>query len=280
MSTDYLQLRYNEVSFKAAHNSYQRDETLVEQLAWHPSNPAVGGCRGVELDVSQSSNGQEWSVGHDAGYRTTFRQLSQFLAELRAWGRNNPGHDVITVYLDLKQVKTAASFPDQLDGYIRGFMADCGTVPVFSPAELWGATNTLPQAARYYGWPTLGELRDRFIFVLTGVESAKQVYASTSPHARLCFCDRDRNQNWQPVSADRVFFNYHLFWDQRNSWCPIFQAAAPRRDAIIRGYELNGQDLWNRALSCGCHALATNRIKGTSWAKVGSDPFARLKPLG
>src|SRR5215471_3022247 len=101
MSTNYLSLRYNDVSMKGAHNSYQRDETLIEQIKWNASNPAEAGCRAVELDISQSDNGLEWSVGHDSSYHTDYRQLSQFLAELRAWGVNTPGHDPITVHLDL-----------------------------------------------------------------------------------------------------------------------------------------------------------------------------------
>jgi hypothetical protein len=57
MGTNYLSLRYNDVSMKGAHNSYQRDETLIEQIKWNASNPADTGCRAVELDISQSDNG-------------------------------------------------------------------------------------------------------------------------------------------------------------------------------------------------------------------------------
>ncbi|MFL5381082.1 MAG: Ca2+-dependent phosphoinositide-specific phospholipase C [Longimicrobiaceae bacterium] len=278
MSGKYQDLRYNEVSFKAAHNSYQRDETLVEQIAWHPNDPSDAGCRAVELDISQSDNGLEWSVGHDAGYETNYRQLSQFLAELRAWGMNHPGHDVITVYLDLKHVATD-SFPDQLDQYIRDYLSDCRQTPVYTPGELMRDAPSVPDGAQKYGWPTLGELCDRFIICVTGNAGDKATYAATDPKNRLCFADKDQDADEAPSSDDRVFFNYHLYSDDKNEWCPVFKDAAGRRDAIIRGYVLNGEELWSNALDCGCHALATDKIKHYGWAKVGTEPFVRLKPL-
>ncbi|HEV7589530.1 MAG TPA: Ca2+-dependent phosphoinositide-specific phospholipase C [Longimicrobium sp.] len=280
--SDYLQLRYDEVSFKAAHNSYQRDETLVEQITWHPNDPSDAGCRGIELDISQSGDGLEWSVGHDPEYKADDPQLAQYLADLSAWAIEHPGHDVITVYLDLKHV-TTASFPNDLDRYLRDYLSYGGQTPVYTPGELMRNAPTVPAGAQRYGWPTLGELRDRFIICLTGNSADKATYASTDPRARLCFADQDQNADQAPSSTDRVFFNYHLFSDDKETWCAVFTNAArdaeSRRGAIIRGYVLNGEGLWNNALSCGCHALATDKVKNYGWAKVGGEPFVRLKPL-
>ncbi len=64
----YDQLRYSEVSMKGAHNSYQRDETIIEQLHWNPAKPYQAGCRALELDIAQSSTGNQWSVGHKSSY--------------------------------------------------------------------------------------------------------------------------------------------------------------------------------------------------------------------
>jgi hypothetical protein len=274
----YDQLRYSEVSMKGAHNSYQRDETIIEQLQWNPARPYEAGCRALELDISQSSTGNQWSVGHKSSYDPHYRQLSQFLSELRAYSRANPGHDPVTLYLDLKHV-AGSGFPDQLDQYIRAHL-DVGTgTTVYTPGELMGSAASLPEGARRNGWPTLGALRNRFLIVLTGDGDAKALYARTSPRARLCFADKDMGADKKPESTDRVFFNYHLYSSDKGKWCPVFRAAAGRPDAVIRGYVLNGEGLWNDALACGCHVLATDKIKGHSWAKVGNEPFVRLKPL-
>lgn len=271
--SDPYSLPYSNVSMKAAHNSYQRDETLIEQITWHPTKPSDAGCRCIELDVSQSKTGNQWSVGHLGGYKSNDRQLSQFLAELRAWDRANLGHDVITLYLDLKSVQSA--FPDQLDQYIRQYLDS----PMYSPGELMRDAPTLSAGALKYGWPTLSALRGRFIVVLTGDKDAKEKYSDTDPHRRLCFADKDRKADEAPDSQTRVFFNYHLYSSDKDKWSKVFRASAGKPNAVIRGYVLNGDDLWNNALKAGCHILATDKVSGHSWAKVGELPFTELKPL-
>lgn len=53
----YGTLPYHESCFKASHNSYERDEDLHEQLRWNASQPAQGGCRGLELGLSLREEG-------------------------------------------------------------------------------------------------------------------------------------------------------------------------------------------------------------------------------
>lgn len=184
----YGNLRYNEVSLKAAHNSYQRDEILVDQLAWSSAQPFQAGCRALELDISQSCSGNAWSVGHDPGYERNFRQLSQFLNELSVWSRNNRMHDVITIHLDLKQVEV--DFMQKLDNYIRDHLHIGVVTTVYRPGELMGQELTLPAGAEN-GWPTLDQLRGKFIFCVTGNGNAKDWYARSDPRNRLCFADKD-----------------------------------------------------------------------------------------
>jgi hypothetical protein len=278
MNQDYLQLPYNEVSFKAAHNSEERDESIIEQIEFHPEDPSNAGCRALELDMAQSNDGLQWSVSHSSTYDPSYPQLSQYLRQLREYGEQNPGHDPIAMYLDLKRV-TTEQFPAQLDQYIRDYLGGDAGTPIYPPRLLMRDAQTLAEGARRYGWPTVGELRGLFIFCLTGSRDAKARYAVTDPADRLCFADKDEDPSADPSSDDRVFFNYHLYSSDFDKWCPVFMRAAPRRDAIIRAFVLNGETLWNNALTCGCHVLATDKIKGHSWAKVGDAPFVKLKPL-
>jgi hypothetical protein len=88
--------------------------------------------------------------------------------------------------------------------------------------------------------------------------------------------DTDTND---PESDFCVFFNYNLFFKNRNRWKAVFQRLAGSRKAIVRGYVLNGESLWNVALESGCHILATDKISNHPWAKVGDSPFVRSKPL-
>lgn len=276
----YGSLRYNEVSQKAAHNSYQRDEILIDQIASSAAEPHQGGCRALELDISQSRLGNAWSVGHDAGYERNYRQLSQFLNELSVWSRNNRMHDVITVHLDLKHVE--AGFVLKLDNYIRDHLHVGVVTTVYQPRELMGREGSLPAGAEKNGWPTLEQLRGKFLFCVTGNAQAKDQYARTDPKSRLCFADKDVNDSDKndPRSDVCVFFNYNLFSNNIGKWGQVFRRLAGSKKAIIRGYVLNGEGLWKAALENGCHLLATDKIRNHKWAAVGHSPFVKLKPLG
>lgn len=272
---DVYSLPYNQVSMKGSHNSYQRDEPFIEQILFDSKKPYNSGCQAVELDIAQSDREgeNEWSVGHAVVYVKAYRQLSLFLGELKKYHTDTPRHDVVTLYLDIKGAQD--DFIQKLDAYILRFLDS----PMYTPGELMGKESNLSMGAKKNGWPTLTQLKGKFIVVLTGEEEYKSRYAKTEPKKRLCFADKDFDADQKPVSQTRVFFNYHLYSSEKNKWCPVFREAAGRANAIIRGYELDGKQLWNDALDCGCHILATNQIRGSEWARVGSQPFTQLKPL-
>lgn len=272
--SDVYGLRYNEVSFKASHNSYDRDETLVEQLSWSVEEPWNGGCRGLELDINQSDDGNYWSVGHVGGYDDKERQLSQFLSELKVWAEADPEHDVVTLYLDLKEVEDG--FEDDIDQYINQYLAR----PIYRPADLMREASSVPQGALDYGWPTLNELRGKFIIVLSGDSDAKTKYADDDPRVRLCFADKDRDQDEEPESNTRVFFNYDVSERDDDEWGPVFEGQATNPASVCRGYVINEEDFWDDVLGAGCNILATDRVRDNDWAKVSSiAPFVQLKPL-
>lgn len=263
--------RYNEVSSKASHNSYQRDEAFTDQLTWHADKTYNGGCSTLELDISQSGDGQNWSVGHAAGYRSDFRQLSLFLGELDSWSSANPDHDVITLYLDLKQTRSN-NFPQQLDRYIRAH----SRFRIYSPNLLMGNAASLSEGALLGGWPTLGELRRQFMICVTGNENDKARYASTEPGDRLCFADKDVAPDGRPESSNRVFFNIHIFHRDREKWMRSFAESANRANVITRAYVADSEDNWKDCLSSGCNLIATDRISNHSWATVGNQRYARI----
>jgi hypothetical protein len=272
--SDVYTLPYNQVSFKASHNSYDRDETLVQQLAWDPNQPWQGGCRGLELDINQSEDGNYWSVGHVGGYSSKERQLSQFLNELRVWSQDGPDHDVVTLYLDLKEVHEG--FADDLDQYVSQYLGR----PIYRPGELMGAQSSVPNGARAYGWPTLNQLRGKFIVVLSGDSDAKAAYSNEDPRERLCFADKDRDADESPESNTRVFFNYHLYESDHDEWGPVFRAQATNPASICRGYVINEGDFWDNALAAGCNIPSTDKVRNHDWAMVSrSAPFTQLKPL-
>lgn len=267
-------LKYNEISTKASHNSYQRDETIIEQITWNNEHNYNCGCGSIELDISQSDDGLQWSVGHKGSYDKDYRQLSQFLSDLRVWSNDHSDHDVITLYLDLKHTATD-NFPDQLDDYIKSRLGE----KIYVPAQLMGASNNLSQGAIINGWPTASDLQGKFIICLTGDGSKKALYAKTSPKTRLCFADKDTSKNEMPVDDNRVFFNFHIYHKDNKDWMEVFNACADKPNVIIRAYVANSDDNWSDCLKSGCNLIATDKISNHKWAKVGSERFVKLKPL-
>jgi hypothetical protein len=271
LQPDMDSVLYNQVSMKASHNSYQRNETITQQITWDSVRHYDCGCGGIELDISQSDEGNDWSVGHKASYDKHYRQLSQFLSDLQVWSNQNAGHDVITLYLDLKHVpdKNLTTFPADLDSYIRERLT-----PIYSPAAIIGEEDNLKAGALENGWASLGDLKGKFIICVTGSGDLKAAYAANQPKERLCFADKDIDADGTPDDNERIFFNFHIFHSDRDKWMKTFRDNSGKPNVIIRAYEANSADNWGDCLSSGCNLIATNEISNHDWAKVGSQRFA------
>jgi hypothetical protein len=263
------------VKFKASHNSFERDERPVtEQLVWSSSQPHQAGCRGLELDLRESPNLWSWSVHHDEYQGRADAQLVEYLRHLRTWSRFEARHDVITISLDLKaQARNRRQFPRWLDATIEEFL---GRDRLFTPAELMGSASSLVAGAMASGWPTLEDLRGRFILVLSGDEPTKASYAGSGRN-RLCFADQrlgDGDARPSLTEGDRVFFNLNATedWD----WHGALRWFARQRGFITRAYVANSVDLWSRLLAADANILSTDKVRNHPWARVGDRPFVDL----
>ena len=289
-------LGYDQLAFKAAHNSYQRDESVAEQLVWHDDRRYDCGCRGVELDFTRHSDGSGgknatyFQVTHEQGGEGT--NLSVYLAELLAWHSDNAGHDPVLVGLDIKSKEGKKElFPDEMDTYLRTWF-DASLI--YTPGALIarkppGAASDAPKIAepldlvetvQNNGWPYLSELKGRFLFCLSGYEPWKSYYAQTAPNDRLCFADFDVSDEakWTDVdSGTRVVANLHLYSDHYGKWKKLVPDLRAQR-FLVRGWVLNGSDLWKKAQKVGVNVLATDKVSDHEWAVVGNAPLVPSAP--
>ncbi|HET7486926.1 MAG TPA: Ca2+-dependent phosphoinositide-specific phospholipase C [Acidimicrobiales bacterium] len=263
---------YNDVSMKASHNTFAIPWPLTTLRPGGWSFPVYDlRCRAIELDVAQYAgplpgHAMQWSVQHDEDYKLYNRQLSQFLAELRGWSAGTPGHDVVTVLICLKGIADHAGFPQQLDDYVGSFLCGSDRSRLYTPGDLLerGGGGDLRTAVRSGGWPSLDELRDRFLIVLTGAEAELATYAR-SPADRLGFACVDCGDDTRPPAdyidgrPNQLFLNYHLFGDHRASW--VRNLAAVRNDPSIvtRGYRVSDA-WWGDAVAAGVNMLATDNV--------------------
>jgi len=291
--TDYRDLRFNETCWKATHNSYAKPVDLATQLAHDPAHPHQYGARGLELDLYHDKLMLEFWVCHwPPGMEKDERPLSHWLGQLLAWsGAGN--HDPVTVTLDIKKMRGGSDgWAGVLDRYLlRHFDGD----RIFQPSAFAGAGHTsLVKAVHEQGWPTIGEMRGKFLFVLSGADTRKQQYVR-QPFGRVCFADRSLNlalKNPSTTSGNRIFLNCNLAelsqFDEESDELGWDLGILDRRfDNIVnntayvtRGYGLNNSRSWTRAGKLGVNARATDELTDKEWSTVGAAPYAERKFTG
>jgi len=271
--TSYGQIKYNQVRARGSHNSYQRDEDLMDQLiSWR--------LRHVELDLHNTLDGigsedGNWYVYHNIQSETKLKRFSDGLALLAGFQRQVPRHEVITVALDIKdgfdQRENQDHSPGKLDAIIQRFIP---REKIFTPQDLLrDVNNPTKLQAGANRWPHLQNLRGKFIFILTtgglapGSELTPYVSGGVSvAKNRLCFVAPEIDNVDQIESdqnANAVFFNMTV----GNS--PALGPTVLQKGFISRGYGGNSQVEFDSAKA------AKNHLIGTDNVNTDVDPWSR-----
>jgi hypothetical protein len=279
----YENLCYDQLAFKASHNSYERDESLLEQLQWNEVDRYNGGCRGLELDITRHSDStggtsaSYFQVTHDQGGNGPY--LSTYLKDLLAYHDSDLEHDPILVSLDIKSKEgSVTAFSDEIDNYLTAFF---DKFLICTPGQMMPDESLdLVANLKKTGWPLLSDLRGKFLFCLSGTEAWKSNYAVTDPRERLCFADFgvDDDDTETPVtSGPRAVANLHLSSDDYSKWKKLVPSLRAQR-FLVRAYVLNSNSLWDKAQTAGVNVLSTDKVSDYDWAMVGTEPFAPSAP--
>jgi hypothetical protein len=272
-------MQYNQASYKQSHNSYERNEDSHETLAFHSKNLGEAGCRGLEYDIwrhSDESNGR--SLGYFTVAHSTPGDIpyANYLGYLLSWHLADPTHDVVFVSVDIKSKEgSKEKFPDEIDNYMKEWFS---VGLLYKPKDLSPDSDDFVAHVKANGWPDVEALRGKFIFCLSGNEDWKSYYAKTSPRARLCFADigfDDSKQVTLPTGGQRVIYSSNLYNAEYDTWKKSI-ATLRQANLIVRGYVLNGEDIWTHAKLAKLNIFATDKITGSTWAHVGDRPFVQL----
>ncbi len=274
----YDDLRYNEVRQKSAHNAFQQQEGIYDQIVYWR-------IRSLELDLHRSKLGHgslkgDWFVYHGAhNPNTTVHRLSDFLRLARGIQHAVPRHEVITVFLDVRQpfhtTASASQSGPALDRLLVGALGEEGIV---RPRELLGDAASLREAVTTAGWPKLSTLRGRFLFVLTGGAEKLRTYpGGRSPEECVVFLSARAEKKSDIPGDDEsiVFFNMS---DKRVKLARAVHA----RGFVGRGYYINDKARWDVAVQHDCHHLATDDINAREdpWSQTQRPrtgfPFQKL----
>jgi hypothetical protein len=124
---------------------------------------------------------------HDIDYRTTCTTLKACLITILTWSRSNPRHVPIMVMIEAKD--SALADPDGV-GFVRPLPIDVAELRaldaeirsvfdddhVITPDRVRGSHQTLAEAIRTNGWPTLRAARGKVLFALDNTDTHRDAY--------------------------------------------------------------------------------------------------------
>jgi len=281
--------------------------------------------RSIELDLHigkgvESPDGErgDWfdyhtlgllGLGEDTGARC--ERLSDCLTLLRGYHLANPEHEVITVWLDLKDGWDAASGhgPADLDRALERGLDPAWLLRPSALLERCRGASGLQDAVTDLADPSRGlradgcrwpavrgpasEARGKLLFVLTGDREELRRYVASRGPGDL----RGVRRGGRPLAAfvapevstaaevralvgegePYVFFNLNG-GDELESWSSA-AAEVKRHGLVSRAFGLDDPDKWQRALALVNH-LATDAL-GSEWARAHSSrgyPFRCQEP--
>ena len=187
-------LRLNQIQVLGTHNSYhvapspgptltpERDITQAP-LRVQLERQSV---RQIELDVHATAGGP-LAVFHLRGDEgTTCATFVACLREVRAWSASHAGHVPLFVLVEPKH---------EIGALVDGLAVDAEIRSVFRPDQLLtpddvqGQWPSLRQAVQEGGWPVLGSVRDKVVFVYNDEVLTRSAYTvgETSLQGRTMF---------------------------------------------------------------------------------------------
>lgn len=252
------ELRYDELRQKSSHNSYQRNEALIDQLVYHR-------VRSLELDLHVGKTGQstvpgDWFIYHtdivDDG--TSCRLLSDCLGELQAFAQAVPEHEVVTLWLDLKDDWADAHRPAQLDAMLDAMLGEATWGPAALRDACPGAADLASAATdSACGWPSVVGLRGRVLVALTGGNIANpgtplSIYLQEGQRAFVAPSVTTLEDLLDPDPRIAIY--------NANVGDTSAIAAAAAAGFVVRAWDANDEAAWDEGVGAGAHHLGTNAV--------------------
>jgi hypothetical protein len=272
--------RYNDIQQKSGHDSYDRAQSLLDQLNRF-------NLRSLEIDIHETKGAtpaldDDWFVYHaslDAlGDKVPpgrqCDRLSDCLAKLRKFHDASPSHEVVTVWLDVFM------FPEP-ELLSRAIERQIPRSLIWSPKELLAgcpaAGNSLRKAVKTCGWPSISALQGKFIFVLTGSrDDVRDNYLNyyvtdgREPHKRLAFVAPEIRDS---AEIEGYGFAYAIFYNIPRESVRVARMAH-ENGFVTRTIDVNDERAWSDATGSCVNHIATDRINDITF------PFGKRKATG
>ena len=260
-------LRYNQVQWKASHNSYAQKADMMTQLRdWK--------IRSIEFDLHASKRklwrreaapAGDFLVYHAA--RDDFsncRLLSECFEAVATFHREQPDHEVLTIFFDMQGVGEEGHTKDDLYSLMRKKFPDGG---IFTPGDLLsgcpGAQNLQEAVTKAgCGWPLLDDLAGKIILVVSDGRDDIKAAGYDLQKDLLFLVAKGHDPKSLHADPALVFFNM--------AGPNPFLTEVKKAGFVSRSYWLNDKDSYLKAKSLGANHLATDRIdpKLDPWATI------------
>lgn len=202
---EYADMPINEVQFLGTHNSYKNRASFVSGIVnwvtatlidradgdiydyvFEPLSAQLDqGVRSFELDLLAKKEDQ-FLCSHHALFDPSSNCLNfrMALQELKLWSDANPDHMPVTVLIELKDwlLPMPGNQPFNtetmraLDRLLQEELGDS----LYRPSDMMGSHANLQEALDAEGWPTLSDLRGKFLFILHPNKISEEYVASDS----------------------------------------------------------------------------------------------------
>ncbi len=212
---------------------------------------------------------------------TSVDRFSGFLQICRGIQRAMPQHEAMTVFLDIKdpfhKTPSASQSAEVLDGLLMGAL---GGDHIYRPRDLLArdpGAASLQDAVAAQGWPTLKELRGKFLFVLTGGKDELATYAdSRTANGRVAFLSTVMSR------ASDVPAEPHIMFYNMNGEKVRFARNVHEAGLVSRAYYVDTKERWRSAIEHDCHHIATDHVntRVDRWSRTRQSagfPFQALQ---
>jgi hypothetical protein len=262
-------LRLNDVQAKGTHNSYhiQNDNPIDPSHFYTHATLDIQleeqGVRQFELDLHLHKD-EGFQVFHlpRLDSETTCRRFTNCLNVIKNWSDKHRWHMPLVIWLELKDDVDAGD-PDlePIIGRYDELEAEILSVwpgnRILKPDDVRGDHASLPEAIAADGWPTLGELRQKAIFVMLETETHRLRYTEDALDlaGKLMFVDSD-----DPVDTFAAMFkinNAQVDFDRVQSLVSAGFVVTTNIDGVDYSSAEN-QARRDASLESGAHFLATD----------------------
>jgi hypothetical protein len=228
----------------------------------------------------------------DIDFRSHYYLFVEALSAIKSWSEDNPRHIPVIITINLKDeifkreefVKPLPFGRSALDSVDQAILSVLDWDRLIYPDLVKGSFNSLEEAILRQGWPTLEEVRGRFLFVLDASGKKNDLYREGhhSLSGRAMFINITKGQ---PEAAFRILNNPFISFRKIQELVGKGYMVRTRADANTIEARMNDYSRWEKAKESGAQVITTDYYVPSTFFEsnymvgFGKDTVFRMNPI-